>query len=136
MNRRSAIAAAAASIIPLSVSGDAATLSDALRHFIETVIIDGDVSGIHEMVAEMATVPALGVIGIDGFRDASVEGHAARADRYETQKWEIVSIAEQGDFAHALARFEGKPNTGRMEASDVFYVARFVDGLIVELRLG
>lgn len=133
MNRRAMIAATLAAAAPTAAraGGNAATL----RRLIDEVIQDGDMSGLDTIVASNVTIAGFSVTDIDGFRDASIEGAAIRAKKYREHAFEVTSIAENEEWAHALVRFTGEQASGRKEARHVFYVAKFADGLIAELYL-
>ena len=134
MNRRAlvatAIVAAAAPSTALA-SGNA----DTLRRLIDEVVAAGDMSNLESIVSGNVTIAVLGITDIDGFRAASVEGAAARAENYREHAFEVTSIAENEQWAHALVRFTGEQVSGRKETRHVFYVAKFTDGLISELYL-
>lgn len=136
MNRRTAATAIAALALAPRMASTASANSNMLTRFIDDVIADGNVDELDQLVSPTVSIPSMGVVGIDEFREASIDGASSRAEQYDTFKFEIVSIAESDDYAHALVRFEGKQKAGRMEARHLFYVAQFRDGLIETLWLG
>ncbi len=134
MNRRAMIAATlAAAAAPTAAR--AGGNGDTLRRLVDEVIQAGDMSGLDTIVASNVTIAGFSVTGIDGFRDASIEGAAIRAEKYREHAFAVTSIAENEEWAHALVRFIGEQASGRKETRHVFYVAKFADGLIAELYL-
>lgn len=136
MNRRAILAAIAASSLPLTARAGDASMSDTFRAFIQQVIIDGNMDDLDTLVSADVSIPAMDLAGINAFRAASIDGYEARASRFTDQEWEIVSIATEGDWAHALVHMDAHGTNGAATSQDVFYVGRFVDGQIAELRFG
>jgi hypothetical protein len=130
MNRRIAITATLAALVATPAVAQNRTNGDVLRDLIETVIASGDTSTLGEYVTSDVAIADYGVSGIDAFREVSDTGHQGRQTQYDDYSFEIVSIAESDEWAHALVRF-----TGDGESRSVFYAARFSDGLISELYL-
>ena len=103
---------------------------------IEEVIRDGDMSNLETIVTEDVTVPVLGVSDIEAFEQVSIEGNDAREAEFKSIEMSIVSMAENGQWVHALVRAEGELRTGRKQNLSLFYVAEFRDGLIARLYFG
>lgn len=129
------MASALASALPAVAHGQGTRHSDTLRQLIDEVIADGNLSNLDTLVSPEVTIAADGVYGIDNFRDASVQGYASRMETYADIAFIVVSVAEQGEWAHALVRYAGERHSGRMEKGYVFYAAMFTDGLISHLYL-
>ena len=135
MNRRIAILGAVAA---MTVTPSLARESDqiaTMRDFIDTVIARGETSDLERFVTDDVTIPDFHVTGIDAFRDASDAGFASRERQYRDATFDVVSIAESGEWVHTLVRFDATATTGSTTTNHVFYVARFADGLIAELYL-
>lgn len=135
MNRRAMLAAAVAGLTVQPATGRAPGNGEQLRSLIESVIAKGDTSGLDKLVTEDVTIPGANVTGIDAFRAASDAGHISRTERYTEMTFDILSLAEADEWAHALVRFEGITKGGQTEERYVFYVARVDGGLIAELYL-
>lgn len=134
MNRRTAFIATLAAAI--ARPADARTSnSDVLRQLIDEVIADGNLSNLDTLVAENVAIPKLGVSNIEQFGDVSIQGYNARKEAFTELDMSITSIADNGDYAHALVRFEGTLDNGRKQSDDVLYAAEFRDGLIVRFFL-
>ncbi|HWV23263.1 MAG TPA: nuclear transport factor 2 family protein [Thermomicrobiales bacterium] len=135
MNRRSAVIGA---IAALTLRPSLASESDhiaTMRVFIETVIENGETSQVDRFVTEDVAIPDFDIRGIDAFRSASDAGFANRERQYSDYTFDVMSIAESGDWVHTLIAFTGNDATGNTISDHVFYVARFTDGLISELYL-
>lgn len=134
MNRRTALAATLAAMTTRSTLA-ASNNSDTLRQLIDEVIADGNLANLDMLVSPDVSIAADGVYGIDEFRHASVQGFASRMETYAEITFIVVSVAEQGEWAHALVRYAGERHSGRMEKGYAFYAAMFTDGLISHLYL-
>ena len=136
MNRRVFTAATALSLLPTVGTAQSSNQSKVMTMLIEEVIRDGDMSNLDSIVTSDVTIATLGVTNIDEFMVASQDGYNARQSEYSRLDMEIVSMAENGDWVHAMVNATGDKQVGRKSTMMLFYVGQFRDGLISNLYFG
>ena len=135
MNRRAIVFGSLAAIAAPSVSAGPPRHTDQLRVLIDTVILHGDMTGLADLVTTDVAIPDLDIHGIDAFRIVSESGFASRESQFREYRFDVVSIAESGEWAHAFVRVDSTTTAGQSRTDHVFYVARFTGDLISELYL-
>ena len=136
MNRRTLITATALSSLPFMASAESSPQAEVMTMLIEEVIRDGDMSNLADIVTDDVVVATLGVRSIKEFEDVSIAGYEARMSEFSSLDMELVSVAENGEWCHALVQATGELRSDRKQSLTLFYVAQFRDGLISRLYFG
>jgi hypothetical protein len=140
ITRRSAVAVALSSaLVPLATLGQAESgdQAAALRMLIESVVQNGEVSLLPDLVAEDARLPDYDVEGLKTFMAISEANHRQRQADYDSYEFQIEVIAEVDRWALAYVRFVAVPIAGDDIDTPAFYAAHFnTAGLIDEIYIG